>query len=305
MKLKFSFLSLILLISTAFATDKSNYSDFVYGQVFYAVVNNLNVRNSPNLSSKAFTMIKEGEKVIFQNEVSTNKVTATLRGKSYTAPFLKVQLNDEYKSTGWIFAAALSTDMPLITPEQKRLKKTYDDLLEKIHQINLQKISKYSGTTELWLDYEADYKKIKWDKNDYIGTYKDITLLSHSGFNSKNSNNPSKIIFQSSLLIDHEFGYSSITYYSNGMICIADGLNSEVYLLQHFSDTANGLKYGMGKNTVIKMFGQPFERNHNCLIYASIEMPESAPEPHIRKKYYLYFENNKLFAIYYDEIGYN
>ena len=73
---------------------------------YYAKVDRLRLREAPELQAKVVTMVEEGAKLQFLNEVSAQTETLELRGETITAPFLKVQT--EAGKQGWVFEGALS-----------------------------------------------------------------------------------------------------------------------------------------------------------------------------------------------------
>ena len=74
-------------------------------QVYFVNVDNLRVREAPNLESKVLDKIKEGSLVYSMNEYSERKETVTLRGKQTTAPYFFV--NGNGFNEGWVYGGAL------------------------------------------------------------------------------------------------------------------------------------------------------------------------------------------------------
>ena len=79
---------------------------------YYCWVDNLRVREVPNLDSKRqgakfVDVLDEGEKVFFLGEKSSETYQVELRGRSMNAPFYKVRTKKG--KIGWIFAGALSS----------------------------------------------------------------------------------------------------------------------------------------------------------------------------------------------------
>jgi hypothetical protein len=74
-------------------------------QVFFVNVDNLRVRQAPNLESTVLDKIREGTLVNSKNEYSDKKETITLRGKKMTAPYYFVT-GDEFME-GWVYGGAL------------------------------------------------------------------------------------------------------------------------------------------------------------------------------------------------------
>ncbi len=97
------FLTTIILLMSLFFFCKKN-------QVLYSWVDKTRVRHLPSFKKKAFTFLKEGEKVVWKGIESNKKIKITLRGKKFNTPFYKVQL--ENGKEGWVYAGALSIKKP-------------------------------------------------------------------------------------------------------------------------------------------------------------------------------------------------
>jgi len=73
---------------------------------FYEVsVNNLRMRDAPDLTSNTRLMLPEGALVKYWNEHSSEKISVTLRGGQVTDYWFKIKYG---KETGWVFAGALT-----------------------------------------------------------------------------------------------------------------------------------------------------------------------------------------------------
>ncbi len=68
-------------------------------------VDRLSIRTAPSLNSKVIGYLLEGEIVRISGVAGTNKVSATLGGKVYTAPFYYIQTKEGVQ--GWVFAGGL------------------------------------------------------------------------------------------------------------------------------------------------------------------------------------------------------
>lgn len=73
---------------------------------YYATVDRLRIRQAPDLSAAVVVMVEEGAALTFLGEVSEQTATVELRGKTTTAPFLKVKTNNGQE--GWVHESALS-----------------------------------------------------------------------------------------------------------------------------------------------------------------------------------------------------
>ncbi len=72
----------------------------------YCKVNNLRVRELPDLNSKVIAMLSEGETVVYLKERSDKTETVELRGQKVTAPFYRIKT--QKGESGWVFGGALS-----------------------------------------------------------------------------------------------------------------------------------------------------------------------------------------------------
>ena len=71
----------------------------------YAGVDQLRVRNLPSLQSRVLVELLEGDTLYYLNAETIRKTTLTLRGKTYTAPWIKVRTKDD--TEGWTYAGAV------------------------------------------------------------------------------------------------------------------------------------------------------------------------------------------------------
>lgn len=88
----------------------------------YSTLDGVNVRANPNPDDPPVARLALHQKVTALGAASSSNVTYFLRGTYYTAPFLKVTL--ENGVTGWVFASCLSSN-----PEAKINYAKYDENL--------------------------------------------------------------------------------------------------------------------------------------------------------------------------------
>ena len=70
-------------------------------------VDQLRVRENPNLDSNVIELLNEGEKLIFLGLVSSKSYKVNLRGKTFHEPFYKVRTFSG--KTGWVYGGGVLT----------------------------------------------------------------------------------------------------------------------------------------------------------------------------------------------------
>jgi hypothetical protein len=88
---------------------------FNRNSTLYVWLNNLRVRESPDLSSEITDTLQFAEEVEYLNEISTIKTRVTIRGKKYNAPWVKIKLKSG--KTGWVYSVGLMADFIKIYTE--------------------------------------------------------------------------------------------------------------------------------------------------------------------------------------------
>lgn len=101
---------------------------------FRAIVDQLRVRNSPDLDSEVIGVLHEGETMTSLGVDSDEQIEVTLRGKKVKAPFKKVIINDG--KTGWVFGGAVAPatgnlSKPNTAADLKDYQKLLDGLAKK------------------------------------------------------------------------------------------------------------------------------------------------------------------------------
>ena len=92
----------LLIISCEAETESELKQKTTY---FLARVDNLRIRNAPNLDGEVVATIPEWSKLKGLNEISKNKDKIVLRGQEYNSPWIKVQFNN--RELGWVYGGAL------------------------------------------------------------------------------------------------------------------------------------------------------------------------------------------------------
>jgi len=75
------------------------------GDLLRVEVQNLRLREHEQLEAKVLRHLPEGSELYFMGEISSDSVTAQLRGEKYYAPFYRVKTELGY--LGWVHAAAV------------------------------------------------------------------------------------------------------------------------------------------------------------------------------------------------------
>lgn len=78
---------------------------FEANDLVYTWVDQLNIRDQPNLKGKTVASVQSRQALEFTGEKSENNDIVVLRGKAYDEPWLKVITED--KTEGWVFGGAV------------------------------------------------------------------------------------------------------------------------------------------------------------------------------------------------------
>lgn len=87
--------------------------EIINDSLAFSIVNNLRVREQPDLNSKVISMLQEGEEVAFLGEKSDNTESVELRGQKITAAFFKIKTQSG--EVGWVFGGAVDFKKPVNT----------------------------------------------------------------------------------------------------------------------------------------------------------------------------------------------
>lgn len=107
---RFFFTVFFLLAFLALGHAEVSPYDFPDGQVLVSWVDALRIRAAPDPALPATGFLQTGERATCLGETSTNVMTATLAGRTITAPFVKVKLASG--KTGWVFAGGVGRYVP-------------------------------------------------------------------------------------------------------------------------------------------------------------------------------------------------
>jgi hypothetical protein len=117
--MKMVFISLFMVICVCVPCIGDEISDispiFESNSILYVWLNNLRVREGPDLSSKITDTLQFAEEVEYLNEISNIKSKTTIRGKTYNAPWVKIKLKSG--KIGWIYSVGLMADFIKIYTE--------------------------------------------------------------------------------------------------------------------------------------------------------------------------------------------
>jgi hypothetical protein len=114
------------------ATIIEYFPDFDDNSTLYVWLDNFRVREKPDLSSMVIDRLQFADEVLFLNEISYAKSTVTIRGKIYTAPWIKIQIKD--KTVGWAYSVGFKTEFikiytePGLPEEQINVAHIYENL---------------------------------------------------------------------------------------------------------------------------------------------------------------------------------
>ena len=140
------------------STDEKIEEPAIIYQAFFVNVDNLRVRESPNLKSKVLVKLREGKLVYSENNVSDKVETVTLRGNRITSPYYYIKDNGDIE--GWVFGGALTKIYQDIKPSPftSRIEEVISKLRAfdyKDQQSGVQLLSvlrEFKGSDPVWND---------------------------------------------------------------------------------------------------------------------------------------------------------
>jgi uncharacterized protein YgiM (DUF1202 family) len=147
---------------------------------FYTTVENLRVREAPNLKSQVLTTLKKNTQLIYLNKKSEHSEKITLRKKTYHSHWFKIKLEKE-NIIGWVYGGAISKEKaPYYTNCEK-------DEVEVIRQ-KLRRILKHSNLDEQYR-VRCDVFYNYYIEGDFNGDEKeDIAILIESNILDERGN---------------------------------------------------------------------------------------------------------------------
>ena len=89
--------------------------DFQNNATLHVWLNNLRVREKPNLSSEVIDHLQFADEVVYLNEISSIKSKIAIRGKDYNAPWIRIETKDG--KSGWVYSVGFKTDFIKIYTE--------------------------------------------------------------------------------------------------------------------------------------------------------------------------------------------
>ena len=82
--------------------------NFENNSILYVWLDNLRVREKPDLSLKIIDYLQFADEVEYLNEMSTTKSKVTIRGNTYNAPWIKIKTKSG--KIGWVYSIGFKTD---------------------------------------------------------------------------------------------------------------------------------------------------------------------------------------------------
>lgn len=191
------YLTTILLVLTS-CSDKSTDSkeviqeetDTLQPEEYLTLVENLRVRESPNLNSRVLLSLKEGTKILYLHEKSSHTDKITLRGKEYDTHWLKIKLTSDTIS-GWVYGGAVEaiskirSNKELAKSEQKINNATGSEM-SKLFQIPIinSKSKKYNGRYSYYLTLDGQKVldgKFEIESKELIEEYNTEAVIKYTG----------------------------------------------------------------------------------------------------------------------------
>ena len=126
---------------------------------YYANVDNLNLRDEPNLKGKVIHTAKEADLLQFAGSIEGEELTLTLRGVEYTSRWYKV-MDPKTENVGWVFGGAIVPEDRFFIVEKGG---RYPDLQSAIDAVQEERGAAFIKIREG--EYVSD-KEIDVDKND-------------------------------------------------------------------------------------------------------------------------------------------
>jgi len=83
------------------------------GDLLYAAVDNLRMRETPELKGKVLLRLPKSSEIIYTGEESENTAEAEINGETKSASFYKVKA--QTGEIGWVFGAGVSTKKPNVS----------------------------------------------------------------------------------------------------------------------------------------------------------------------------------------------
>jgi len=97
------------------ATINDFLPNFKKNSTLFVWLNNLRVRETPNLSSEVIDLLQFADEVVYLNQISNIKSKITISGKTYNAPWIKIKTKDG--KIGWVYSVGFKTDFIKIYTE--------------------------------------------------------------------------------------------------------------------------------------------------------------------------------------------
>lgn len=102
-------------LQDSLGVQKSNFRNSLpqEGDLLYACVDNLRMRETPDLKGKVLLRLPESSEIIYTGEESENTAEAEINGEVKSAPFYKVKA--QTGEIGWVFGGGVSMKKPNVS----------------------------------------------------------------------------------------------------------------------------------------------------------------------------------------------
>lgn len=99
---------IVLLLQALLFSSSLHAIEYMMGEPLRVTVSNAILRSDPWVGAPTVTTLDEYDNLVFMGEYTVEPITATVRGRSITAPFIQVRTDGG--RVGWIFAGLVEVN---------------------------------------------------------------------------------------------------------------------------------------------------------------------------------------------------